>query len=216
MALELHQQSFLSVELTFSWSNLLRKPGALPEETGAGQHMVWITFSIPEHFLLRRLLGKCWTQTSLYMRKATPLTERDGGRKSDTTCYTAFVKKCMHKEFITVYSKQRAQLLLVNFNLIFLRDLQLITNSFIYLPNDKETHLLLKFRLKGILSKDVEAEPPVAEQNCWFQHNQRLLQPVPTCHHCQMHALQGWGLLGMFLLPRLPENSEIGIQKLLR
>lgn len=85
MVLILHQQSFLSVELTFSWSNLVRNPGALPEETGAGQHMVWITFSIPEHFLLRRLLGKCWTQTSLYMRKATPLTERHGGMKSDTT-----------------------------------------------------------------------------------------------------------------------------------
>lgn len=56
--------NIIPAKLSFSWSNLLRIPGALPEETGAGQHMVWITFSIPEHFLLRRLLGKCWTQTS--------------------------------------------------------------------------------------------------------------------------------------------------------
>lgn len=98
------------------------------------------------------------------MRKATPLTERHGGRKSDTTGYRAFVKKCMHKEF--VYSKQRDELLLADVNVIFLRDLQLKTNSFIYLPNNKETHLLLKFRLKGILGKDVETEPPVAEENC--------------------------------------------------
>lgn len=196
--------------LTSSWSNLLRNPGALPEETGAGQHMVWITSSIPEHFLLRRLLGKCWTQTSLYMRKATPLTERHGGRKSDTTHYRASVKKCIYEEFITVYSKQHSQLLLADINLIFLRDLQLITNTFIYLPNDKETHLLLKFRLKGILGKDVEAEPPVAEENCWFQHDQRLLQPVPTCHHCQMHALQGWELLWMLLFSRFAEISGTG------
>lgn len=112
-------------------------------------------------------MGKSWAQTSLYMRKATPLTERHGGRKSDTARYRGFCKKkCMHKEFITVYSKQRAQLLLVDVNVIFLRDLQLMTNSFIYLPNDREIHLLLKFRLKGILGKDVEAEPPVAEENC--------------------------------------------------
>lgn len=126
------------------------------------------------------------------------------------TYYRAFVKKCIHKVFITVYSKQRAQLPLVDVNVILLRDAQLVTNSFIYLPNDKETHLLLEFRLKGILSKDVEAEPAVAEEHCWLEHDQGLLQPVPTCHHCQMHALQGWGLLWTFLLSRLPENSGIG------
>lgn len=41
-----------------------------------------------------------------------------------------------------------------------------MTNPFIYLPNDREIHLLLKFRLKGILGEDVEAEPLVAEENC--------------------------------------------------
>lgn len=49
---------------------------------------------------------------------------------------------------------------------VLLRDLQLVTNSFIYLPSDKETHLLVKLGLKGILSKNVEAEPLVAEENC--------------------------------------------------
>lgn len=140
MVLILHEQSFLSVELTFSWSNLLRNPGALPEETGAGQHMVWITSSIPEHFLLRRLLGKCWTQTSLYMRKATPLTERHGGRKSDTTRYRAFVKK-MHAWGIYMCGQWATCSAATCWcSCHFLRDFKLITNYlFIYQMTKKLT-----------------------------------------------------------------------------
>lgn len=65
-----------------------------------------------------------------------------------------------------MHSTESAELLLVDVRVIFLRDLRLVTYSFIYLPNDKETHLLLKLRLKGILSKNVKTEPPVAEEKC--------------------------------------------------
>lgn len=78
------------MELTSSYSNPLRNPGALPEEKGAAQHMVWITFSIPERFLLRRLLGKCCIQTSLHMREAIPLTERHGGEEWDTKLHSFY------------------------------------------------------------------------------------------------------------------------------
>lgn len=68
-----------------SWCTLLRSdfwdsnygsPGTLPEERAAGQHMAWTTFSIPEHFQLKRQLGRHYSQTSLCKKEATPAAEK--------------------------------------------------------------------------------------------------------------------------------------------